>query len=52
MIDHCASSGIASFSSGVKRVGRKIIVFLAPRKQRIADVEILPLTQFLKELPG
>ena len=44
-------SGIASFADRVRRVHRKIVVFLGPRLQRLGDVEALPVADFLQELP-
>jgi predicted AAA+ superfamily ATPase len=45
-------SGTASFAARVRRVHRKIVVFLGPRRQRLEDVEVLPLAVFLDELPA
>lgn len=45
-------SGMESFSTRARRVRRKIVLFLGPRKQKIEDVEVLPLYEFLDELPS
>ncbi len=46
------SSGFDSLVQRSRRVRRKIIVFLGDRKQRVNDVEVLPLEDFLQELPS
>ena len=43
--------GLASFASHSKRVKRRIVVFAGDRRQLIDGVEILPLADFLAELP-
>jgi predicted AAA+ superfamily ATPase len=43
--------GMTSMGERTRRLKRKIVVFLGPRRQRIDDVEILPLGQFLASLP-
>ena len=43
---------LATFAERVPRVERRILVFLGSRRQLIDDVEILPLAEFLEELPG
>jgi predicted AAA+ superfamily ATPase len=50
-VDHRALRGLSSFSDRTRRVKRQIVVFLGPRKQQIEDAEILPLHDFLDELP-
>ena len=37
---------------GIGLVSLVIVVFLGARRQRIDDVEVLPLAEFLEELPG
>jgi len=44
--------GLASLSDAFPRVKRKIVVFLGARPQRFDDVDVLPLEQFLAELPS
>jgi hypothetical protein len=44
-------SGFASLGDQVPRVKRKIVVFLGTRRQVKSHVEILPLEEFLGELP-
>ncbi len=44
--------GLASFASRSERVKRRIVVFLGERRQLIDGVEVLPLAEFLRELPG
>jgi predicted AAA+ superfamily ATPase len=46
-----ALTGLASFASRAPRLRRKIVVYLGQRKQQIDDIEILPLRDFLAELP-
>lgn len=43
--------GIRAFGDRAKKVARRILVFLGPRRQRLEDVEVLPLEDFLRELP-
>lgn len=50
-VDRGDLKGMASFAERAGRVKRKIAVFLGPRRQLIDGVEILPLGQFLEELP-
>jgi len=50
-IDRRDLKGLASFAERTPRVKRKVVVFLGPRRQRKDEVEILPLDQFLEELP-
>jgi len=45
-------SGLQSFSERADRVKRKIVLFLGPRRQKMGDVEVLPVEEFLDELPG
>ncbi|MGH9749596.1 MAG: hypothetical protein ACRD6R_06715 [Candidatus Polarisedimenticolia bacterium] len=35
-----------------RRVNRRIVVFLGSRRQKIGDIEALPLEIFLDELPA
>ena len=44
--------GLASFASRSKRVKRRIVVYLGDRPQLLDGVEVLPLADFLEELPG
>lgn len=44
--------GLASFASRSKRVTRRIVVFLGERRQLLDGVEVLPLADFLAELPA
>jgi hypothetical protein len=41
-----------SLAKRTKRLRRRIVVFRGPRPQRLGDVEILPLRDFLQLLPG
>lgn len=43
--------GLDALGERAKRVKRKIVVFLGPRRQRSNGVEIVPLESFLDELP-
>jgi predicted AAA+ superfamily ATPase len=44
-------AGLEAFAERAPRVKRKIVVFLGQRKQKIRDVEVLPLEEFLGSLP-
>ena len=44
--------GLASLAARTDRLKRRIVVFLGDRRQLIDGVEILPLREFLAELPG
>lgn len=44
--------GLEVFSEHARRVTRRIVVFLGARRQRLDGVEVLPLEDFLAELPG
>jgi predicted AAA+ superfamily ATPase len=46
-----AIRGVTSFAEGTRKVKRRIVVFLGSRKQLMDKVEILPLQEFLEELP-
>ena len=43
--------GLRSFSERAGRVRRSIVVFLGPRRQQLEDIEVLPVMDFLGELP-
>jgi predicted AAA+ superfamily ATPase len=45
-------SGFSSLTDRTKRVTRKLLIYLGTRRQQMDDVEILPLKEFLNELPG
>lgn len=45
-------SGFSSLAQRTKRLKRRIVVFLGDRKQAFGDVEVLPLVDFLEQLPG
>jgi len=44
--------GLGSLAARTNRVKRRIVVFLGSRRQQVDGVEILPLDEFLAELPG
>ncbi len=44
--------GFDAVAEHVPKVTRRIVVFLGARPQRMGDIEILPLENFLAELPG
>jgi predicted AAA+ superfamily ATPase len=44
--------GLAAFAEHTRRAPRRIVVYLGARRQQIDDVEVLPLEDFLAELPG
>ncbi len=43
--------GIDAFVERARRVTRRIVLFLGPRRQRLGKVEVLPVEEFLAELP-
>jgi predicted AAA+ superfamily ATPase len=45
-------SGFASLAGRAKRLKRQILVCLGDRRSRIGDVEVIPLREFLAELPA
>ena len=45
----CEDSGPLPERAG--RVHRSIVVFLGPRRQQLEDIEVLPVMDFLGELP-
>jgi len=45
-------SAFSSLTDRTKRVTRKLLIYLGTRRQQMNDVEILPLKEFLNELPG
>jgi hypothetical protein len=45
-------SGLRAFATRAKRIERKLIVYLGPRRQRLDDIEAVPLEEFLSELPA
>ncbi len=51
-VSRTSLAGLRSFSDRVSHVERKIVVFLGKRRQLIDDVEILPLSDFLSEIPA
>jgi predicted AAA+ superfamily ATPase len=44
--------GFAALGDRTDRLKRRIVVFLGPRRMAMDDVEVIPLTEFLAELPG
>jgi predicted AAA+ superfamily ATPase len=46
------TTGLTSLADRAKRLRRKIIVCLADRRARLGDVEVIPVREFLAELPG
>jgi predicted AAA+ superfamily ATPase len=51
-VDTSDLRGIAAFASRARRVSRRIVVFLGARQQVIDGVEIIPVEEFLTDLPG
>ncbi len=50
-----SGAGLAGFDSlaqRAKRLTRRIVVFLGERRQKVGEVEVLPLADFLGELPA
>ena len=50
-VDRRDLRALKSFQGGRKTVERRTVVFLGPRRQRIDEVEIIPLEEFLEQLP-
>ncbi len=50
-VDRRDLRGVDAFADRAHKVARKIVVFLGARRQRIDGVEVLPVEQFLAELP-
>ena len=50
-VDRSDLRGLISFQSNKVPVKRRLVVFLGPRRQEVDDVEIVPLDDFLAELP-
>lgn len=44
-------SGLTALADQSSRVKRRILVFLGPRRRSVNGVEIIPLEDFLAELP-
>ena len=49
-VDRSDLNAPRSFQACGQTVKRRIVVFLGPRRQRIDEVEIIPLEEFLAEL--
>jgi predicted AAA+ superfamily ATPase len=50
-VDVRDTKGLAAFIDRAGRVTRQIVVFLGARRQRIDGVDVVPLEEFLAELP-
>jgi predicted AAA+ superfamily ATPase len=44
--------GLGAFAEYARKATRRMVVFLGARRQQLDDVEVLPLEDFLAELPG
>ena len=44
--------GLDAFSAQARRVSRRVVVYLGERRQRLEGVDVLPLAEFLAELPA
>jgi hypothetical protein len=44
-------TGLESLADRTKRLKRKILVCMMDRRARLGDVEVLPVREFLAELP-
>lgn len=51
-VDRRMLSGLSSLSRRSSRCARRIVVFLGTRRQLVDGVEVIPLEEFLRELPG
>jgi hypothetical protein len=43
--------GLGAFAGRARKVARQIVVFLGARRMRVDGVEVLPVEEFLAELP-
>jgi predicted AAA+ superfamily ATPase len=50
-VDATDLKGLAAFVDRAGKVARQIVVFLGARRQRIGGVEVVPVDEFLAELP-
>jgi hypothetical protein len=46
------TTGLASLADRTKRLTRKILVCMTDHHARLGDVEVLPIREFLAELPS
>jgi hypothetical protein len=44
--------GLDALSAQARRVSRRVVVYLGERRQRLEGVDVLPLAEFLAELPA
>ncbi len=44
-------TGLLSLGARTKRLKRRILVCMTDRRARLGDVEVLPIREFLAELP-
>jgi predicted AAA+ superfamily ATPase len=44
--------GIEAFGERARRVARRVVVYLGARRQKIDGVEVIPVEEFLDELPS
>lgn len=51
-VDPRGLKGFDAFAERARKVTRRIVVFLGARRQRIDGAEVLPVEQFLNELPA
>ena len=45
-------TGLQSLAARTKRLKRKIVVCMTDRRARLGDVDVLPVREFLAELPA
>ena len=50
-VDRRDLKGLGAFADRARKVVRQIVVFLGARRQRLDDVDVLPVEEFLAELP-
>jgi predicted AAA+ superfamily ATPase len=50
-VDQRDTGGLRAFTRRAGRVSRQIVVFLGGQRQRLEDIEVIPLGDFLDELP-
>ncbi|MBM3817974.1 MAG: ATP-binding protein [Acidimicrobiia bacterium] len=51
-VDSRDLKGFVAFAEHARKVTRRIVVFLGTRRQRVDDIEVWPVEDFLADLPG
>ena len=51
-VDRRSLRGFETLAEHAPALKRRIVVYLGPRRMRLADAEVIPLREFLDELPA